>query len=327
MKAAFLFPGQGAQKVGMGRDLCESFPVARDIFDRAEEITGLDLKKLCFEGPEEVLSRTDIAQPAIFTVSAAVLAVQDRLAGEQGLEDLQVGYMAGLSLGEYTALYGAGAIDFATGLGLVARRGELMQQAATAVPSGMVSILGLDIDKAVALCEAASEGQILACANFNCPGQVVLSGEIGACRRAEVMAADFGASGAVMLKVAGAFHSEIMKPAAEQFAPVLAGVAFAEPEVPVIANVDARPYAGPARIAEGLVRQLTSPVRWQQSMEYLLADGCKKFYEIGPGRVLAGLMRRIRRKVDFTSLNDRQDLEALAGTHGAGDNGKELDGG
>ena len=306
MKIAHLFPGQGAQAVGMGKDLCEAFPAAADLFNRAEAVTGLALKQLCFEGPEDQLNPTDIAQPAIFTVSAALLAV----AGDK----LQVpAFVAGLSLGEYTALYAAGAMDFETAVKLVAKRGELMQQAATATPSGMVSVIGLDEAKALELCDAAREDDVLTCANFNCPGQIVLSGSSAACKRAAEQAESFGASGAVKLKVAGAFHSEIMASAAEAFAAVLADVEFAEPTTTVIANVDAKPYSGADQIAEKLLAQLTGSVRWQQSIEYLLAEGIDDAYEVGPGSVLAGLMRRIDRKRKIVSVNSREAVEALLG--------------
>jgi [acyl-carrier-protein] S-malonyltransferase len=309
MSTAFLFPGQGAQSVGMGQDFLASFPPAEEMFVQAEAASGLPLRTLCFEGPEEDLARTDVAQPAIFTVSAIAL---EALRATRGGSAPQPDALAGLSLGEYTALYAAGAMDFETGVQLVAKRGQLMQDAATATPSGMVSVIGLDEIKAQELCAAAAEGQHLTCANFNCPGQIVLSGERAACERATELAEQFGASGAVPLKVAGAFHSQIMAPAAEAFAEVLAGVAFSEPALPVIANVDAKPYAGAREIADRLLSQLTQPVRWQQSMEYLLAQGLGKPYEVGPGRVLAGLMRRIDRKTRVVNLNSYQAIDALA---------------
>ena len=197
----------------MGRDLYDAFPAARDLFDRAEAATGIELKKLCFEGPQEQLARTDVCQPAIFTVSAATLAAMQDLLSPGRPEVLRPSHMAGLSLGEYTALYAAGSLDFESTVRLVARRGQAMQAAAEAEPSGMVSVLGLDDAEAAELCRAAAQGQILSCANFNCPGQVVLSGQIDACRRAERMAGDFGAKAATALNVAGAFHSDLMTPA------------------------------------------------------------------------------------------------------------------
>jgi [acyl-carrier-protein] S-malonyltransferase len=313
-RTAFLFPGQGAQQTGMGKDICEKLTGASDLFDRAEKATGLPLRKLCFQGPDEELARTDIAQPAIFTVSAAILAAMEKLLSPQQLQANRPAYMAGLSLGEYTALYAAGSVDFETGVRLVARRGELMQQAAVAVPSGMVSVLGLDEHKARELCEAARNGQILSLANFNCPGQIVLSGEIDACRRVEKMAKSFGATAAIPLKVAGAFHSEIMAPAAKKFAEVLDAVRFAEPESPVVSNVDAKCYAGAHEIRGKLLAQLTSPVRWQQSMELMLAGSVGRFLEIGPGKVLRGLLRRINKNADCTCVNSADALENLKKT-------------
>jgi len=310
MTTAFLFPGQGAQEVGMGKDLYEAFGAARRVFDRAEEIASLPLKQLCFEGPEEELSRTDVSQPAIFAVSAAVLAVMDDLLGEAAPRP---DCCAGLSLGEYTALYAAGAMDFDQAAKLVTRRGALMQQAAEAVPSGMVCILGLDEPKARELCNAVSDGEVLACANFNCPGQIVLSGQRGACERAAERAEEFGASGAVPLKVAGAFHTELMQPAAEKLGETLAGMTFADPAARVLANVDAEAYTGAGDVAGKLLKQLTSPTRWQQSMEKFLAEGVETFYEIGPGRVARGLMRRIDRRTRVTCLNTGKAVEALAG--------------
>jgi [acyl-carrier-protein] S-malonyltransferase len=307
----FLFPGQGAQFVGMGQDVCtgdNAVPAAVALFEQAEAITSLPLRQLCFEGPVEELTRTDIAQPAIFTVSAALLAAWEAQGNAPA-----AGLCAGLSLGEYSALYAAGAMDFATGVKLVAKRGELMQQAASARPSGMVAVMGLDETQAIALCEKASEGQILAPANFNCPGQIVLSGENDPCQRAADLAAEFGAMGAKVLEVAGAFHSEIMAPAAEAFADVLAGVEFADPTTPVLANIDAEYYTSAADIPAKLTAQLTGAVRWQQCMERALADGMATPYEIGPGKVLFGLMRRIDRKCRVTQVNSAAALKKLQG--------------
>ncbi len=306
-KTAFIFPGQGAQYVGMGKDICSAQPAA-DIFDRAEAATGLPIRKLCFDGPEDDLNQTDMAQPAIFTVSAAMLAMMTAKLGENAPKP---DVTAGLSLGEYTALYAAGAMDFETGVKLVAKRGELMQAAALARPSGMVAVIGLDEAQAYDLCEKAAQGQILTPANFNCPGQIVLSGENEACQRAADMAEEFGARGATVLKVAGAFHSEIMAPAAAEFAKTLAEVNFAQPSVPVIANVDAAEHTTVDDIPKKLLAQLTGAVRWQHSMEKLLADGVDSYYEIGPGKVLAGLMKRIDRKTKVQTVNTLEAVERL----------------
>jgi len=312
MKTAYLFPGQGAQKVGMGQGLHDSFGPAREMFARAETVTGMDIRKLCFEGPQETLDRTDNAQPCIFTVSTATLAVMDTVLPAERRSEIAPAYLAGLSLGEYTALYAGGAMDFETTLRLVTRRGRAMQDAAEQKPSGMVCIVGVDEDGATRLCQAAADGEILTCANFNCPGQVVLSGGIDACRRAAEMAREFGASGAVPLSVAGAFHSPFMAHAADSLAEALHEVPFVAPKVPVISNVDAEPHAKADEIIDRLSAQLVSPVRWQQSMKRLLDDGVQRFFEIGPGRVLAGLMRRIDRRADFTSLNSQSAVEKLA---------------
>jgi len=312
MKTAWLFPGQGAQQVGMGKDLCDAFAGARAVFEQAEAATGLALRKFCFQGPDDQLARTDVCQPAIFTVSAATLAVMRDLLGADKFAAIRPAFAAGLSLGEYTALYAAGAIDLTPAVSLVARRGQLMQQAATATASGMVSVIGLDEPQAQVLVAAASQGEPLTCANFNCPGQIVISGSLAACKRVEQLAAEHGAKGAVRLNVAGAFHSRIMAPAAEGLAQTLAGLAFRTPAVPVLANVDAQVYADGPAIPAKLIAQLTGAVRWQQTMESLESQGVERYYEIGPGRVLAGLMRRINRRADIVSINSLQAVEELA---------------
>jgi [acyl-carrier-protein] S-malonyltransferase len=311
MKLAMLFPGQGAQKVGMGRDVCEASPAAREVFERAEHAVEMPLRTLCFEGPEEKLNRTDVCQPAIFTVSAAVLAAMSEKLGDAAPVPDAV---AGLSLGEYTALYAAGGVDLETGVRLVARRGAEMQRAAERSESGMVSVLGIDEASAWKLAEAAAGDDVLVCANFNCPGQVVLSGEKAACERAAELAEQYGASGAVPLKVAGAFHSELMRPAADALAETLSAADIRPPRVPVVSNVDAAPHTDPDDIRRCLLEQLANPVRWQHCMEHLLSAGVETFYEVGPGRVLAGLMRRIQRRADFTSVNRLDAIEKLART-------------
>ena len=309
-QTAFLFPGQGAQCVTMGKDLCDASAAARAIFDRAEAATGLAIRQLCFDGPEDALNRTDNAQPCIFTVSAALLAMMEETLGD-AIPTPEI--YAGLSLGEYSALYAAGAMDFETGVKLVAKRGELMQQAATDRPSGMVAVIGLDEEKVNALCDEARDGQILTCANFNCPGQIVISGENEACQRAADLAEKHGAMQAVVLKVAGAFHSEIMAPAAEAFADVLAGVEFQMPRATVFANIDAKPYASVEEIPTKLIAQLTGAVRWQQTCEAMLElDAELNPLEIGPGKTLMGMMRRTNRKCRVTVLNSADAVNKLS---------------
>lgn len=305
MSIAYLFPGQGAQSVGMGKDLYEAFPQARDVFDAAEEAAGLPLKKLCFEGPEEQLNRTDMCQSAIFTVSAAVLAVL----GEAKFNGQKPAFAAGLSLGEYSALYAAGAMDLPTAVKLLVARGQYMQEAATAVPSSMVSLLGADEEIAQKVCDAARGTGVLVPANFNAPGQIVVSGTVDACKRAMEVAKDCGAGGGIELKVAGAFHSPLMAPAAEKLAVALESAEIRTLDVPVVSNVTARAHEDVAGIRKLLLEQLTSGVRWQQSCEFLVAQGCDAFLEIGPGRVLAGLMRKLDRRANITSLNGREALE------------------
>lgn len=309
MKTAFLFPGQGAQVVGMGADIAEAFPAAAKIFAKADEIVGFELSKLCFEGPAEQLNSTTISQPAIFTVSAAILEV---LRTEPKTSSLNADVTAGLSLGEYTALYAAGLISFEDALILVRKRGQAMQAAADATEGCMVSIIGLDEEKITQLCDEAGQGELLTAVNFNCPGQIVISGGKSACERAEKLAEKYGAIKAVKLEVAGAFHTEMMSTAAEALAEALSGCTIVTPSATkVIANISAEYYGTGEEIAQGLDRQLTSPILWQKCMERLLTDGVENFYEIGPGRVLTGLMRRINRKTKVINVSSLEALKEL----------------
>jgi len=309
MKTAFLFPGQGAQTAGMGADLAGAFPVAAELFDTANHIVGFDLRKICFEGPADRLNSTTISQPAIFVTSAALLEVlRTSPAGHEITPDVT----AGLSLGEYTALYAAGAIPFEDGLRLVKKRGEAMQAAADATEGTMVSILGLDEDRVRQLCDEARGGELLEPVNFNCPGQIVVSGSLGACDRAERLAEKYGAIKAMRLEVAGAFHTPMMAGAAEALRQALLQARIADAAtVLTIANISGEYYRSAEGIVEGLSRQLTSPILWQKCMERLLADGVEEFYEIGPGRVLTGLMKRISRKTKVTNVSDASSLKAL----------------
>ena len=312
---AFLFPGQGAQAVGMGADIAKAYPAAAEVFEKANGVLGFDLRKICFEGPAEQLNATAISQPAIFTTSAAILEVL------RTTSKLQPDVTAGLSLGEYTALYAAGVIGFEDALILVRKRGQAMQEAADATEGSMVSIIGLDEEKVRALCAEAGEGELLvpACrefvepVNFNCPGQIVISGSKAACERAEKLAAKYGAMKAIRPEVAGAFHTEMMASAAEILAEALSKCKIAEPgDVKVIANIDAGYYASAEKIAQGLVKQLTSAILWQKCMERLIADGVEQFYEIGPGRVLTGLMKRINRKANIINISSLETISNLS---------------
>jgi [acyl-carrier-protein] S-malonyltransferase len=297
---AFLFPGQGAQHVGMGRKLSAEHPSARALFERAGEVLGFDLMTLCFEGPQEQLNLTDISQPALFVASLAALEMLKADAPEK-LDACSAA--AGLSLGEYTALVFAGAMEFEDGLRVVQQRGKAMQSAAEAHPTGMVSLLLLDPGQVEEICaQAAADGPIRI-ANYLCPGNLVVSGAKNACDSAAKLAEQAGGR-AIPLAVAGAFHTSFMEPAVEPLRQALADVHLKPPRIPVISNVDAQPHSDPDEIRELLVKQVVSPVRWEDSVRSLLEQDYQEFYEVGPGKVLTGLMKRIARKVSCTPVND-----------------------
>ena len=283
----------------MGKRLYESLPSVRTLYDRAGRILGYDLAKLCFEGPAEQLDSTVCSQPALFVTSLAAL---ESLRAESPDVVLSCEAAAGLSLGEYTAMVVAGVMDFDVGLMLVQRRGAAMQEASDCTPSGMVSILGLERVQVEALCDRARGDDVLEIANILCPGNIVISGANAACERAAEMAQSFGAMKAVPLAVAGAFHTRIMRPADERLAEALSDVPMHQPRIPVISNVDARPHEDPEDIRQLLIKQILQPVLWEQSMRWLIQEGFDQFYEVGPGRMLRGLLRRIDRSVSCQSV-------------------------
>lgn len=298
-RAAFLFPGQGAQSVGMAGPLCQSLPAAQALFQHASGVLGYDLLAVCTNGPAERLNTTDVSQPAIFVASLAALE-QLKASSPNALNDAVA--TAGLSLGEYTALVFAGALSFDDGLRVVQARGKAMQAAAEATPSGMVALIGVDlVDVELLVNEARAAGDIHI-ANYLCPGNTVVSGVLPALDKLEQICAQKGGIRASRLAVAGAFHTDVMKPADQALANALAGVTIHPPRIPVWSNVDAQPHTDPAEIRDLLVRQVLSPVRWEDTMRGLVAAGVEKFYEVGPGRVLAGLMKRVNRKADFTNV-------------------------
>jgi [acyl-carrier-protein] S-malonyltransferase len=304
-KTAFLFPGQGSQSVGMGRDLASSFPIARRTFEEANDALGFDLANLCFQGPEEQLRLTEFTQPAIFTVSVAAL----RVLAEAGVS---ADYVAGHSLGEYSANVAAGAIEFAVAARTVRRRGQLMQQAVPAGQGAMAAILGMPAETVVAVCrDASSEGAPVEPANLNSPEQTVISGATAAVERAIALAKERGAKRAVLLQVSAPFHCSLMQPAQDGLAPILQEIPFSAAKVPVVVNVDAALITEGAQLRDALIRQVTGAVRWTQSMQLLIAEGVTTFIEVGPGKVLSGLLRQIDRSQKCAQVEDPASLEKL----------------
>jgi [acyl-carrier-protein] S-malonyltransferase len=298
-RIAFLFPGQGAQFVGMGQILADSLPRARELYDRANDILGYDIASICFQGPATELDSTVRSQPALFVTSLAAL---------EGLKTNKPEIVeaceatAGLSLGEYTALVFAGVMTFEDALPLVQERGAAMQAASDREPSGMVAVLGLDPGAVERLCERAGEGEVLKIANLLCPGNIAVSGTAAACKRLAEIAPEAGAMKVVPLTVAGAFHTPIMQPAVERLTAALTTVTMNRPRIPVVSNIDGRPHQDPEEIRALLARQVVSPVLWEDSVRYLLNQGVDSFFEVGPGKVLQGLMRRIDRKVPIEGI-------------------------
>ena len=304
---ALLFPGQGAQFVGMGRDLAERYPAARDLWREAEDALGVPLSRIAWEGPEEELTATHNAQPAILVHSIAVYRLV-----EEAIEDVR--FAAGHSLGEFSAYVAAGSLDFASAVKTVRRRGELMYRSGEARPGTMAAILGLEDEDIERVCrEASRPGEDCVPANYNAPGQVVISGDVAAVERAIEIARSAGARRALRLNVSGAFHSPLMATAEAELAAHLADIRFDDPRFPVVSNVTAEPVSRGDVARDILVRQLTAPVRWVASMRSILSAGVEQFIELGPGSVLSGLLKRIDRNARTQTVGTAAELEAFIG--------------
>ncbi len=301
-KTAWIFPGQGSQYVGMGRDLCERYEEARLAFERAEQALGTDLRKIMFEGPEEALKQTEYAQPAIFVYSVAL----SRVLSSMGFSPAMV---AGHSLGEYSALVASGGLEFEEGLGLVKKRAVSMQNACDIKPGAMAAVIGLDASVVAEICSEISDG-IVDVANINSPGQTVISGEPGAVETASEKARERGAKRAIPLKVSGAFHSRLMEPAVDKFEPFVSSASVSAPEKAFFPNVSAAPTEEPDEIKRGLIRQICSPVRWQPTIERMIDEGADAFVEVGPGKVLTGLLKRIDGSAVGHSVDGPGSIEA-----------------
>lgn len=309
MTRAFVFPGQGSQAVGMGRELAEAFPVARHCFQEVDEALGQNLTRLMFEGPEDQLTLTENAQPALMAMSMAVMRVLEREGG-QTLPGAAA-FVAGHSLGEYSALCAAGALTLADTARLLRLRGQAMQKAVPVGVGAMAAILGADLEAALEIAAAAAQGEVCAAANDNAPGQVVVSGHKAAVERAMAIAAERGFKRAILLPVSAPFHCPLMQPAADRMAEALADVAIRAPLVPVVANVTASAVTDPAEIRRLLVEQVTGAVRWRESVLYMKGQGVERVVELGAGKVLAGLVKRIDKDLVATSVGTPADVEAF----------------
>lgn len=304
-KIAFVFPGQGSQRVGMGRDIYEKYPAARDVFDRAKRALGADIASLCFEGPDEELKKTANAQPAILTVSSACLAVLE----EQGVKPA---IAAGHSLGEYTALVAAGSLDFEDAVRLVKLRGQYMQEAAPLGEGGMTAVIGLEAGDVSEVCASVSVSLgVVEAVNLNCPGQVVIAGDNRSLEMAVELLKEKGARRCMPLPVSAPFHSSLMKPAGERLAANLAAINVRDPAIPVVSNVTAGYHGSGGEIKDLLVRQVYSPVRWEECVRLMIKDGAGTFVEVGPGRVLAGLIRKIDGNAEVLNVEDAASLEKV----------------
>jgi [acyl-carrier-protein] S-malonyltransferase len=304
-KVAFIFPGQGSQYVGMGKELHDNFRVAKEVFEEADDSLRFSISSLCFEGPEETLKLTENTQPAVLTTSVAALKV---LQTEKGVAPHLA---AGHSLGEYSALVVSDALAFADAVQIVRLRGKFMQEAVPVGEGAMAAILGMERAQVEKLCEEVSEGEVLTPANFNCPGQIVIAGHAKAVERAMERVKQEGKK-AVPLPVSAPFHSPLMKPAGERLAKALEGIPIRDLKIPVVTNVEADINQSKERVKELLVTQVSSPVRWEESMQKITTDGIEQTLEIGPGKVLSGLMKRINSKIETKNIEDIQTLKKIS---------------